>query len=65
MRITDVARNLGITLLAANEMPNHIHILIGLPSKMTYSDAISKINANSSRFMKQALPNPNGPWAKK
>jgi putative transposase len=50
--IIGIARDIGIPLLAVGGMPNHIHILIGLPSTMTYSDAISKIKSNSSRFMK-------------
>ena len=58
--IIGIARNIGIPLLAVGGMPNHVHILIGLPSTMTYSDAISKIKANSSRFMKKT--NRNFAW---
>jgi len=55
--IIGIARNIGIPLLAVGGMPNQVHILIGLPSTMTYADAISKIKANSSRFMKQTNRN--------
>ena len=58
--IIGITRNIGIPLLAIGGMPNHIHLLIGLPSKMTYADAISKIKANSSRFMRQT--NRNFAW---
>jgi putative transposase len=51
--IIGIARNKDIPLLAVGGMPNHIHLLIGLSPTMTCSDAISKIKANSSRFMKQ------------
>lgn len=55
--VIGIARNIGIPLLAIGGMPNHVHILIGVPSKMTYSAAISKIKANSSRFMRQTNRN--------
>jgi len=58
--VIGIARNLRIPLLAVGGMPNHIHILIGLPSTMTYAEVISKIKANSSRFMK--LTNRNFAW---
>jgi REP element-mobilizing transposase RayT len=51
--IIGIARNKGIALLAVGGMPNHIHFLIGLPWNMTYPDVISKIKANSSRFMRR------------
>ena len=51
--VIGIGRNKSIPLLAVGGMPNHLHLLIGLPWNMTYPDAISKIKANSSRFMRQ------------
>ena len=49
--IIGIARNKGIPVIAVGGMPNHIHILIGLPGTISFSDAISILKANSSRFM--------------
>src|SRR5947209_4236515 len=49
--IIGIGRNKGIPVIAVGGMPNHIHILIGLPGTISFSDAISILKANSSRFM--------------
>lgn len=51
--IIGIARNKKIPLLAVGGMPNHIHLLLGLPWNMTYPDVISKIKSNSSRFIRR------------
>jgi REP element-mobilizing transposase RayT len=51
--IIGIARNKRIPLLAVGGMPNHVHLLLGLPANMTYPEVIGKIKANSSRFMRQ------------
>jgi REP element-mobilizing transposase RayT len=51
--IIGIGRNKNIPLLAVGGMPNHIHLLMGLPWNVTYPDAIGKIKANSSRFMRR------------
>lgn len=57
--IIGIARNKKIPLLAVGGMPNHVHLLLGLPWNMTYPDVISKIKSNSSRFMKRTVRNFN------
>lgn len=42
-----IARNLGIELLAAGGTTNHLHLLIGLPSKLPLAEAVQKLKANS------------------
>jgi len=51
--IIGIGRNKNIPLLAVGGMPNHIHLLMGLPWDMTYPEVISKIKANSSRFIRE------------
>ncbi len=46
-----IANNLGVKTLAVGGMPNHIHILVGIPTKMPVAVVIQKLKANSSRWM--------------
>ena len=50
-----IGRNKKIPIIAVGGMPNHIHILMGLPTTMNLAYAISTIKANSSRFMGRAF----------
>lgn len=40
-------------LIAINNMPDHIHLLIGLRPDMPLSDLVRDIKANSSRFISE------------
>jgi REP element-mobilizing transposase RayT len=40
-------------LIAINNMPDHIHLLIGLRPDAALSDLVRDIKANSSRFIKE------------
>ncbi|HEY1676109.1 MAG TPA: IS200/IS605 family transposase [Candidatus Sulfotelmatobacter sp.] len=46
-----IANNLGLKTLAVGGMPNHIHILVGVPTKMLVAEVVQKLKANSSRWM--------------
>ena|SRR6202035_2377540 len=46
-----IAKNLDVELLAARGSANHVHLLIGLPSKMSLAEAVQKFKANSSRWL--------------
>ena len=46
-----IAKNLGIKLMAAGGMSDHIHILICLPPSLPLAEAIQKLKANSSRWL--------------
>ena len=48
-----IARNHGISLLAAGGTQNHCHLLIVLPSDMTFAKAIQVLKANSSRWIRE------------
>ena len=46
-----IAKNLGIETVAVGGTGNHVHILIGLPSKVPLAEAVQKLKANSSRWL--------------
>jgi putative transposase len=46
-----IARNLGITLMAVGGTANHVHLLISLPPRLSLSEAMQKLKANSSRWL--------------
>jgi putative transposase len=46
-----IANNLHLTPLAIGGMPNHVHVLAGIPTKMTVAEAVQKLKANSSRWV--------------
>jgi|SRR6185503_11223697 len=51
--LAGIARNHGIDLLAAGGTQNHCHLLIVLPSDMTFAKAIQVLKANSSRWIRE------------
>jgi len=48
-----IARNYQIDLEAIGGTVNHVHILLALPPKLSLSDAIRAIKANSSKWMNE------------
>jgi len=51
-----IARNSGFDLHAIGGTDNHVHILLALPPGRNLVDIIRDLKANSSRFMKTAVP---------
>ena len=52
-----INRKLGLDSIAVGGRPNHLHILIGLPSTMRLAEAVQKLKANSSRWLgEQGIP---------
>lgn len=49
--IEGIGANCRIPVLAVGGMPNHIHILIALPSDISVAKAVQTVKANSSRWM--------------
>ncbi|MGO9209007.1 MAG: IS200/IS605 family transposase [Terriglobales bacterium] len=49
--IEGIGVNCRIPVLAVGGMPNHIHILIALPSDISVAKAVQSFKANSSRWM--------------
>ncbi len=41
-------------------MPEHVHILLGIPTTMTISKAAQQIKGGSSKWIKDAIPNKKG-----
>lgn len=48
-----IARNFGMHVVAIGGMPDHAHVLVGLPPALSVAKAIQVIKANSSRWLKQ------------
>jgi putative transposase len=46
-----IAENHKIKLLAVGGTQNHIHMLIAIPPTLSLSEAVSKLKANSSRWL--------------
>jgi putative transposase len=49
----DIGRNHGIPILTAGGIPNHVHLLIVLPSDVSVANAVQILKANSSRWIRQ------------
>lgn len=49
--ITGIVTNKNQKLIAINEMPNHVHLLVGLKPDIALSDLIRDVKANSSKFI--------------
>lgn len=45
------ANNLNLKSLAIGGTSNHIHALIGIPTKMSVAESVQKLKANSSRWI--------------
>ena len=51
--LAGIGRNHGIPVLAAGGMPNHVHLLIALPSDVSVAKAVQVLKANSSRWIRE------------
>ncbi len=56
MYIIGIGKNKGIPMLAVGGMEDHVHVFIALPASMPLAKAVQMIKANSSRFMRQHVP---------
>jgi REP element-mobilizing transposase RayT len=48
-----ISRNLKITLIAGGGVADHVHLLMWIPSKLTVSESVQKLKANSSRWIRE------------
>jgi len=48
-----IGRNHGIPVLCSGGIPNHVHLLIALPSDMAPAKAVQVLKANSSRWIRE------------
>lgn len=51
--ITGIVAGQGQKLLAINNVPDHLHMLVGLKADLSISELVRDIKANSSRFIQQ------------
>jgi putative transposase len=54
--LAGVASNNDILLIRAGGVRDHRHLLLQMPPTMTVADAVGKLKANSSRWVKQTFP---------
>jgi len=51
-----IADNLEFKILAAGGTSNHVHVLLALPPAFTLAEAVQKLKANSSRWLRENAP---------
>lgn len=51
-----ILRSEGCALAAAGGMPDHVHLLVSLDRKMSVSDTLRIVKANSSRWVHESCP---------
>lgn len=51
-----IARQLGGTLVIANGIDDHVHLLVQLPSSIGVAESVRKIKANSTLWIHEAFP---------
>jgi len=54
--IIGIGKHKGIPVLAVGGMEDHIHVLLALPAAVPLAKAVQMMKANSSRFMRQHVP---------
>ena len=54
--VSGIIRGIGGTSIEINGMADHIHILTILPPKISVSDALRDIKANSSKWVHESWP---------
>jgi len=57
------ARKMGCTVMALNGMPEHVHMVVSLPTTVTVADIVKQVKGVSSRFVNQTVQ-PNGQFFK-
>lgn len=50
--ITGIVSNQGQKLLVINNMPDHVHLLVGLQPDLALSDLVGDVKTGSSKFIK-------------
>jgi len=55
--ICGIIRNIGGSCIEINGATDHVHILAVIPPKISLSDALRTIKANSSKWIHETIPN--------
>ena len=58
--IGGIVRHQGGALLAAGGMPDHVHLLVAINKSVAITDAVRDINANSSKWVHDDIPDKAG-----
>lgn len=53
--LAGVARSHGMKAVSVGRMPDHIHVLLSLPSEIGAAKAVNILKSNSSRWMRQSV----------
>jgi len=53
--IANEAQKMGCTLLALNSVPDHVHILVQMPSTITVAKLVKQLKGVSSYFINEVL----------
>lgn len=54
------ARDLGCVVLAINGMPDHVHMLVRIPTRISAAELAKQVKGVSSRFVNDQLPGHEG-----
>ncbi|MCS6962944.1 IS200/IS605 family transposase [Thermoflexus sp.] len=61
--IASEAQKMGCTLLALNSVPDHLHLLVRIPSTVSIAKLVKQLKGVSSRFVNEVLkPDPPFKW---
>lgn len=51
-----IGRNVGVELIIAGGMPNHVHLLFWLPATKNVAEVVRDFKSNSSRWIRERSP---------
>ncbi len=54
--IEEQAKSLGCEVLAVNGMPNHVHLAVKIPGKLSASELAKQVKGVSSHFIHERFP---------
>jgi putative transposase len=52
-----IAKARNAKLITANGEPDHVHLYVSMPSTITIAELVNALKTNSSRWIRQTLPN--------
>lgn len=58
--IRSEARDLGCTVLAIGSMPDHLHLLVRVPGRVSAAELAKQVKGSSSHALNEALPDGEG-----
>lgn len=52
-----IARFKNAKLIEANSQPDHVHLVVSMPSTISIAEMVNMLKANSTRWVRQTFPN--------